>query len=82
MLENVAFGTHAKDAALDKDGLREGDDGECHMDKDVGRVHVGLCYILIPSRVWRGRLVAGAGNGHGCEHPSYYGPNEYCKLDT
>jgi hypothetical protein len=35
MFEAVAFRTHAKDAALDKDKLREGNDGEGDVNEDV-----------------------------------------------
>jgi hypothetical protein len=35
MLESVAFGAHAKDAAFDKDKLNEGEDGEGDMNEYV-----------------------------------------------
>jgi hypothetical protein len=36
MFETVAFGTHAKDAAFDKDNLPEGKNGEGNMNEYVG----------------------------------------------
>lgn len=41
MLENIAFGARAVDAALEEDNLCEDNDGESYMNEDIGRARIG-----------------------------------------
>jgi hypothetical protein len=84
MFESVAFGTHAKNAAFDKDKLPEGKDGEGDVNEYVGSVRTALWRAPIVRwavdgwvRAWRGSVWrAVTGEGDSSEHPSYHRPNE------